>query len=142
MNRAQKGLIETTGWETLMAASQKVDWNGGSKTGLVVELPEVRSLWDNRLHRVLDALEERLEGVFVTVAAASGKGPTLRDAVAAARLMGCRSVVVVSAEGGRKQVDDDLPLFVIPVRISALTLDGVVAAYSMASSPQWIEACA
>jgi hypothetical protein len=50
-------------------------------------------LWDGEVDALVDELEERLDGVFVTPAAGAG-GPTLRDALAAARFAGCDWAVV------------------------------------------------
>lgn len=55
------------------------------------------SLWDQEVDALVEALEERLDGVFVTPAAGDG-GPTLGDALVAARFAGCAWAVVVSPE--------------------------------------------
>lgn len=51
--------------------------------------------WDREVEALVEELEERLGDVFVTPAAGPG-GPTLRDALAAARFAGCESAVVVT----------------------------------------------
>ena len=63
------------------------------------------ALWDAEVDRLVDELEERLDGAFVTAAAGDG-GPTVRDALAAARMAGCSWAVVVVPPA----VGEDLPL--------------------------------
>ena len=50
-------------------------------------------LWDTEAGALVEELEECLDGVFVTPAAGAG-GPTVRDALAAARFAGCPWAVV------------------------------------------------
>ena len=42
-------------------------------------------------------VEKALEGTYVTYALSSGASPTLRDAITAARFVGCESVVVIQS---------------------------------------------
>ena len=59
------------------------------------------TLWDAAAARLLDDVESRLDPVFVTSAGLNGSGPTLGDALAAARFSGSRTAVVVVVEAGR-----------------------------------------
>ena len=56
------------------------------------------SLWDPEVNNLVDALEDRLDGVFVTFAAGPSGRPSLADALAAVRYAGCSSAVVVAPE--------------------------------------------
>jgi hypothetical protein len=55
-------------------------------------------LWDPEISALVDELEERLDDVFVTHAAERG-GPTVADALAAARYAGCSWAVLATPAG-------------------------------------------
>jgi hypothetical protein len=64
--------------------------------GLIVYWPApTDGLWDSEVSTLVDHLENELD-IFVTHAGPEGAAPRLRDAVAAARFMGCRRAVVVT----------------------------------------------
>jgi hypothetical protein len=70
--------------------------SGRSKAALVVVFPPgVKGLFNPEVHGLVREVEERLDGVYVTYALSSGTSPSLRDAMAAARFVGCESAVVV-----------------------------------------------
>jgi hypothetical protein len=69
-----------------------------TKTALVIAFPpDMRGLFNPEIHALVREVEARLEDVYVTYALTSGFGPSLRDAMAAARFNGCDSAVVVPA---------------------------------------------
>ncbi len=75
------------------------------RVGLVVLFPgAASSLWDRSKAEFVDSVEELLDGVFVTHAAAAGGPPSLVDAVAAGRFAGCTSIVVAAVGGGPEMV--------------------------------------
>ena len=57
-------------------------------------------LWDASVRRLVDDVERQLDGVFVTHAVADNRYPSIADALAAARLSGATSAVVVDLSGG------------------------------------------
>jgi len=57
------------------------------------------SLWDLEVNGLVEELEDRLDGVYVTFAAGRAGRPSLADALAAVRFAGCSSAVVVAPEG-------------------------------------------
>ena len=61
---------------------------------VVLFLESTHPLWDPRASALTGRLAESLPGTFVTSAFLRGRGPSLRDALAAARFMGCRAAVV------------------------------------------------
>lgn len=66
------------------------------RTGLVIVFPpEAGGLFNPAIHGFVQEVERRLDGVYVTYALSSGASPTLRDAISAARFVGCESAVVV-----------------------------------------------
>lgn len=73
---------------------------------LVVYWPEAGvGLWDPAIAALVELLEEELD-VFVTCVG-SGRGSlAMSDAAAAARFMGCSSLVVVSLEGAHPTVKE------------------------------------
>lgn len=79
-------------------------------------------LWDRRAAQLADAVERRLEEVFVMAADASSRNPSLRDALRAAGFVGSRSALVV--------VGDDE---------TARRIDGVTAAlpFTVVIAPTW-----
>lgn len=99
-----------------------------------------RSLWDDASSPLVDDVEARLEGVFVTSATLAGRGASLGDALAAARFMGADSAVLVVVEdrpGGRaaealaRSASRALP--VTPIRCAADPAE-IVAAYRLAAA--------
>jgi hypothetical protein len=72
---------------------------GSDKPALILFRPDANGgLWDSGISALIDALEEDLD-VFVTCVG-SGRGAMgMSDAAAAARFMGCGSLVVISLEG-------------------------------------------
>lgn len=94
-------------------------------------------LWDPEISALVERLEETLE-VFVTCVG-SGRGAlAMSDAAAAARFMGCTSLVVVSLEGApptRGEIEDASVGFRAPaVTIrSERSTPAVVEAYRLAS---------
>lgn len=54
-------------------------------------------LWDPRVHGLAGEVERRLDPGLVSVAFADGRGPTLADALAAVRYLGCAGIVLVPA---------------------------------------------
>jgi hypothetical protein len=66
------------------------------RAGLVIVFPVgVSGLFNPEIHRLVQEVENHLDGVFVTYAVSSGESPRVRDAVSAARFAGCESTVVV-----------------------------------------------
>jgi hypothetical protein len=66
--------------------------------GLVIVFPPgVSGLFNPEIHGLVQKVERKLEGTYVTYALSSGASPTLRDAISAARFVGCESAVVVQA---------------------------------------------
>ena len=65
-------------------------------TALVIVFPlGVSGLFNPEIRGLVDEVEGRLDGVYVTYALSSGASPTIRDAITAARFVGCESAVVV-----------------------------------------------
>ena len=61
-------------------------WSQGVAPALVLLSEASESpMWDPEFNAVLDAVEERLDGVHVTTAVLGGRGPTVDDASAAGR---------------------------------------------------------
>ena len=78
-----------------------------TKTALVIAFPpDTRGLFNPEIHGLVREVAEQLDGVYVTYALTSGSTPSLRDAVAAARFVGCGSAVIVPAGA-----DDGLKFF-------------------------------
>lgn len=104
-------------------------------TALVIALPpDVKGLFNPEIHGLVRDVSEKLHDVYVTYALSSGFAPNLRDAMAAARFMGCDSAVVVSAGtgdefrfGGRRTAGDWM-ISTAPV-FSALDASAVAQAY-------------
>ena len=68
------------------------------RTGLVIVFPpEVAGLFNPEIHGFVRKVEKALEGTYVTYALSSGASPTLRDAISAARFVGCESAVVIQS---------------------------------------------
>ena len=68
------------------------------RTGLVIVFPpDVAGLFNPEIHGLVQEVERQLDGIFVTYALSSGASPTVRDAISAARFVGCESAVVVQA---------------------------------------------
>ncbi len=95
-------------------------------------------LWDPEVSALVEQLEEDLE-VFVTCTG-SGRGALeLSDAAAAARFMGCSSLVVVSLEGDPptwKELENAFVGFGLPAATtgSEWTVSAVAKAYHEALS--------
>jgi len=78
-----------------------------SEIALVLLFSNVTSpLWDVDVQRFVDAVEQQLDGVFVTHAVADNSYPTVADALAAARFHGSSSAVVVDLSGGAVMSDE------------------------------------
>lgn len=89
-------------------------------------------LWDGEVDALVAELEERLDGVYVTAAAGPG-GPTLRDALAAARFAGCDwAVVAVSPAAARDPLSTGGVLPAVTVR-STWDAAAIARAYERAS---------
>ena len=68
------------------------------RAGLVIVFPlGVSGLFNPEIHGLVQEVERQLDGIFVTYALSSGASPTVRDAISAARFVGCESAVVVQA---------------------------------------------
>ena len=68
-------------------------------SGLVIALPAgVRSLFNPQVHRLVRAVEGRLDNVFVTFASGDESEPGIKAAVNATRFAGCSSAVVVHSD--------------------------------------------
>jgi hypothetical protein len=108
-----------------------------------VVFPEVRSpLWDPEVLAILDDLDDRLRGVFVSHAVMGSRHPTVGDALSAARTMGCRSAVVVDLPGS-----DTLARFVasgLPFTVTRADGDpaAIATAYRETADPYRRAACA
>jgi hypothetical protein len=65
---------------------------------LVIVFPTgVKGLFNSDVHCLVREVQDTLDGVYVTYALSSGTSPDLRDAMSAARFMGCEAAVVISA---------------------------------------------
>jgi len=68
------------------------------RAGLVIVFPlGVSGLFNPEIHGLVQEVERQLDGIFVTYAVSSGASPTVKDAIGAARFVGCKSAVVVLA---------------------------------------------
>lgn len=77
-------------------------------TALVIVFPlGVSGLFNADVHGLVRDVEKHLEGVYVTYALSSGASPNVRDAINAARFLGCDSAVVVQTveSDGARTVD-------------------------------------
>jgi hypothetical protein len=69
------------------------------RVGLVIVFPPaVRGLFNPTVHRLVRAVEEQLDNVFVTYALSNGASPDFDAAFAAARFAGCSTAVVIHTE--------------------------------------------
>ena len=69
-------------------------------SGLVIVFPPgVSGLFNPEIHGLVQEVERQLDGIYVTYALSSGASPTVKDAISAARFVGCESAVVVHAVG-------------------------------------------
>jgi hypothetical protein len=73
---------------------------------VVVTTPSAHSLWDPEVSLLLERLDDALDGVFVTHASSTESGPSVKDALAAARFFGCQRAVVV--ETGETTAGNDI----------------------------------
>jgi hypothetical protein len=64
---------------------------------VIVFPPGVKGLFNADVHGLVREVQEKLDGVYVTYALSSGTSPDLRDAMSAARFVGCDAAVVVPA---------------------------------------------
>ena len=80
-----------------MSASFRFGASGKSVALVIVFPAGVSGLFNADIHRLVREVQESLGGVYVTYALSSGTAPNLRDAMFAARLVGCDSAVVVPA---------------------------------------------
>ena len=79
--------------------SRRIFESSSYRSGLVIVLPpDVTSLFNPDVHRLVRSVEDRLEGVFVTYALSSGAAPDVGAALKAVRFAGCTSAVVIHAE--------------------------------------------
>jgi hypothetical protein len=103
--------------------------------GLVVVFPdEGANLWDAGANGLVDEVEQRFDGAFVTFALANGRHPSLVDALTAARFNGCDSAVVVvvnpnSGESTVRLMSPPQSEFPITVTASRRDADAVAGAY-------------
>ena len=110
---------------------------------LVIVASDVRSpLWDPALLALVEYLEGRLDGVFVTCAVTGSRQPTVADALSASKAMGCRSAVVVDLPGS-----ETTPRFMlsgIPFAVTRSTGEAaqIAAAYREAVNLPFHAACA
>jgi hypothetical protein len=112
----------------------RMSWTEREPTpALIVRFDRDRlSLWDGEAGALVEELEERLGGVFVTPAAGPG-GPTLRDALAAARFAGCGwAVVAMSPAAARDPLSMGGVLPAVAVR-STWDAAAIARAYEHAS---------
>ncbi len=109
---------------------------GGRARALVLVHAHPDGLWDRELRRLAADVSVRLPGVYVVCAATNGRGPALRDALAAARYAGCSSAVLVHLDGtvtAGPALDHGLRL----QRASApWSSTAVVAAFLAANAPE------
>jgi hypothetical protein len=80
-----------------MSASFRFGASGKSVALVIVFPAGVSGLFNADIHRLVREVQESLGGVYVTYALSSGTAPNLRDAMFAARFVGCDSAVVVPA---------------------------------------------
>lgn len=67
---------------------------------LIVVFPDRRGgLWSAEISRLVEQVEEQVDGGFVTFALANGRRPSVADALAAARFAGCSSAVLAVVDG-------------------------------------------
>lgn len=111
---------------------------GAQEPALILHWPGADGgLWDPEISTLVERLEEQL-GVFVTCVG-SGRGAlSMNDAAAAARFMGCTSLVVVSLEGAlptRGELDEASTGFREPAVAvgSNPSVPAVAEAYNLAS---------
>ncbi len=93
-------------------------------------------LWDRELRRLAADVSARLPGIYVVCAATNGRGPALRDALAAARYAGCSSAVLVHLDDtmtAAPALDHGLHLQRASAPWSSVA---VVAAFQAASTPK------
>jgi hypothetical protein len=69
-----------------------------SPTALVVCHQYSSGAWHPEVLAMESALEDRLEGVYVTTATVTGRYPRTEDALAAAKYAGCDAAVLVHAD--------------------------------------------
>ena len=108
------------------------------RAGLVIVFPPgVSGLFNPEVHRLVQEVERHLPGLYVTYALSSGESPSVRDAIRAARFVGCDSaVVVLAAENeavwpGDRTLRGDWLLASVSLR-SELEASAVVEAYHSA----------
>jgi hypothetical protein len=86
-----------------------------STTGIVLVFSNIRSaLWDSSVGEMVDQVEDRLDGVYVTSAVTAGGRPSVADGVAAVRFAGCTSALVVYVGDRSERLADTL--WRVPVR--------------------------
>jgi len=74
--------------------------SGPASPAVVLLLPRVgRALWDPEVTRLLDDLQDRLGGAYVSHARLDGGTPSIDDALAAARFLGHAGTLVVHPPG-------------------------------------------
>lgn len=101
-------------------------------------------LWDREAADLASAIEDRLEGVFVTTADLGPRAPRLDDALRAARFMGCRSAVVVVRDGlvARRVAAGRPPLPTTTAVVGSWSADAIAAAYRRELAKVARRACA
>jgi hypothetical protein len=92
-----EGVKRTVDWKLEMKSSFSFS-GSDQRTGLVIVFPpEVAGLFNPEIHGFVRKVEKALEGTYVVYALSSGASPTLRDAISAARFVGCESAVVIQS---------------------------------------------
>ena len=80
------------------------------RVGLVIVFPPaVKGLFNPAIHRLVRAVEEKLDNLFVTYALSNGATPDIDAAFAAARFAGCSTAVVIHYEDWMGSVAEVMP---------------------------------
>jgi hypothetical protein len=102
-----------------------------AECGLVMLFPDDdASMWSNEVNDLVSAVEDRVDGAFVTAALLNGRQPSLVDAMMAVRFMGCSSAVVAVLGASGRPSDEALPVAdgKFPVTIVACRRDSAAVA--------------
>lgn len=79
------------------------------QTGLVIVFPPgIQGLFNPEIYRLVGAVQDKLDDVYVTYALSGGSSPNVDAAVNAARFAGCGSAVIIHSEdwiGDDRDVD-------------------------------------
>ena len=117
------------------------------RVGLVIVFPPaVKGLFNPAVHRLVRAVEDELDEVFVTYALSSGESPDIDAAFAATRFAGCSSAVVIHYEdwiGSMAAVDPTTDTVLAPESAGdglRFNVEAVLAAYRVARAAAGIAA--